>query len=256
MDQEARTGRAPIVPCLEVRGGRTIEPSGIPGLSDPRDPVEITETYRRQGAAAVILDIAYDGDEHGRLLRILPRLAAAAPRLWVTFADGRAPSAAAAEAILAAGAEAIGFGTTAVEDPPFVRELAARHGSERILGTLDVRRAGPGRWDVVTHGGARSSGLDAVSWAGVLAGLGAGTLLPNSLDGEEAGAGYDLPLYRAIAGVVDLPLIASGGGARPEHLCEGLKQPNVRFAVVNKATHTGAMSIAQAHAYLRDRGLG
>ncbi|GAA2612981.1 HisA/HisF-related TIM barrel protein [Actinomadura fulvescens] len=246
---------APVVPCLEVHEGRTTEPSGIPGLTDPCDPVMICRHYRRQGVQTIMLDILDDWDRHERFVRLIKRVADLVPTLWVAVATGFAPSLRAAGALLGAGADMIGLSTTSVENPQVMREVADRHGSERVLGMMDVRRVGPGRWNVFIRGGTKRTGLDAITWADILVELGAGLLLPNSLDGEEGGEGYDIDLYQAIADTVQTPLIVGGGASTPEHLYDGLRQPHVLFAAVAKATHSGAMSITQAHDYLHERGL-
>ncbi|WP_242907719.1 HisA/HisF-related TIM barrel protein [Actinomadura terrae] len=247
---------SPIIPCLEVRHGRMTEPSGMPGLADPRDPVEIARSYRQAGIEKLIVDIVDPWEWFQEFAPLVGRLADAVPALWVVVADGYVPSLSSADALFGAGAVAIGLSTTTVRNPDTMREVAARHGPERVLGIMNVRRVGDDRWNVFVEGGGRKTGLDAVTWAGVLTeDLGAGLVHPNSLDGEKAGTGYDLPLCRAVADITDVPVVIGGGCATREHLYEGLVHGRATYTVVNKATHSGAMAVGAAHDYLRRRGL-
>ncbi|TDB78399.1 hypothetical protein E1264_36810, partial [Actinomadura sp. KC216] len=247
---------SPIVPCLAVHQGWTTEPSGISGLANLRDPVEITRHYSREGIETVIVDILDPWERLDEFAPLIERLADTASVLWVVVSDGRVPSLRSADALFDAGAGAIGLSTTAVEDPATMREVAERRGPERVLGILNVRRVDGHRWGVFIEGGDKKTDLDAIAWAGALTeDLGAGLILPNSLDGEKTGAGYDIPLCRAVSGAVAVPVVIGGGCARVEHLDEGLAQGRAHLTIVNKATHSGDMAVSAAHDHLRQRGL-
>lgn len=244
-----------IIPCIDVAGGRATPPSGIPGLADPADAVEIASVYLRDGAGPIFVDVQEPWTEHETFLPLIQALSGTGGTFWVTVDNGYMPSIEAAESLLAAGAAAVGLSTTSVEHPSVLHTLVQRHGSGRVVGVMNVARAGDGRWNVAIRGGEQETDLDAVVWAKMLADLGAGRLLANSLDQEGTGKGYDLEMTPAIASAVGVPVIASGGAGAVEHLYEGLTTGGARHALVNNLFHSGQATMTQAHEFLDKGGL-
>ncbi|MFC9970986.1 HisA/HisF-related TIM barrel protein [Spirillospora sp. NPDC127200] len=245
-----RQRHSPIIPTIDIADGRTLDPSGIPGLADPSDPVEIIRRYREQGATRVFIDVQDSWDRCAASLKVVDRARAHGVRLWVTVANGIAPSADALDRLYEAGADAVGLSTTSVERPSVLHDVAERSGSDRVLGVMNVQRVAADRWNVVIQGDDVETPLDAVTWAQMLADLGAGHILPNSLDQEGTGAGYDLDLVRAMAEAVPVPVIASGGCGTLQHLCEGLAA-GAAYALTQKMLHDGSHTVAEAEDHVR-----
>ena len=158
-------------------------------------------------------------------------------------------------ALLLAGADKVAVNSAAVSRPEVVAEIAARFGSQCIVGSVDARRVEPGRWEIFTHGGRQATGIDALEHAVRLADLGAGELLVTSMDGDGTQAGYDLDLTRCIADAVSVPVVASGGVGTLNHLVEGVRHGHASAVLAASIFHYGTYSIAQAHDALRAAGL-
>jgi cyclase len=159
-----------------------------------------------------------------------------------------------ARALLLAGADKVAVNSAAVTRPGVVGEIAARFGSQCVVGSVDARRSHNG-WEIFTHGGRRATGIDAVAHAVTLAELGAGELLVTSMDGDGTQAGYDLELTRTIADAVSVPVVASGGVGTLEHLVEGVTKGHASAVLAASIFHFGTYTIAEAHAALRAAGL-
>ncbi|MFI0424181.1 HisA/HisF-related TIM barrel protein [Spongiactinospora sp. 9N601] len=243
-----------IIPCIDVAGGRAVPPAGIGGLSDPADPAEIASVYAEAGADRIFVDAQEPWAEHETFLPLLKRMTDAGADLWVTVDNGFMPSLGAAEALLGAGAAAVGMSTTSVERPALLHTFAQRHGAERVIGVMNASRVGGDHWNIAVRGGGQATDLDAVTWARMLADLGAGCLLVNSLDMEGTGRGYDIPLTRAVADAVPVPVIASGGCGTLEHLHDGLTEGHAQCVLVNKMAHSGDHTIGEMTDYLRREG--
>ncbi|WP_202638746.1 HisA/HisF-related TIM barrel protein [Bailinhaonella thermotolerans] len=244
------SGLSPVIPTIDVAGGRTTEPSGISGLDDPSDPVEVAARYREQGAEGIFLDILDPWEDAATFLPIVRRAAELGAPLWVTVHNGVARSVDDLALLLDLGAAAVGISTTSVERPSVLHDTSRRFGAGRVVGVMNVRRAGD-RWNVVVEGGETETPLDACTWAAMLADLGAGCILPNSLDQEGTGRGYDLDLVRAMTGAVSVPVVASGGCGTLDHLVEGLAA-GATYVLTNKMLHNGSHSVAEATRHLRE----
>jgi cyclase len=247
------TVRVRVIPCLDVADGRVVKGVNFVDLKDAGDPVEQARAYDAAGADELcFLDISASHEGRGTLLDIVRRTAEVC--FMPLTVGGGVRSVEDARELLLAGADKVAVNSAAVARPEVVGEIAARMGSQCVVGSVDARRVGD-RWEIFTHGGRRETGIDAVAHAVRLAELGAGELLVTSMDGDGTQAGYDLALTRAIADAVSVPVIASGGVGTLEHLVAGVTEGHASAVLAASIFHFGTHSIAEAHAALRAAGL-
>jgi cyclase len=244
-----------IIPCLDVKGGRVVKGVRFVGLRDAGDPVEVARRYDAAGADEIaFLDITATHEDRGTLLDVVERTAEAI--FTPLTVGGGVRSEADIKALLDAGADKVALNSAAVADPELVRRAAARWGSQALVVAIDARRrADDTGWTVVTHGGRRDTGLDAVAWAVTIVAHGAGEILLTSMDRDGTGEGYDLALTRAMSARVSVPVIASGGVGSLEHLYAGLVDGRADAALAASIFHDGVHDIAEAKAYLAERGV-
>jgi cyclase len=244
-----------IIPCLDVKDGRVVKGVRFVGLRDAGDPVEAASRYDAEGADEItFLDITASSDERATLLDVVARTAEAV--FTPLTVGGGVRTERDIEALLHAGADKVAINTAAVGDPELVRRAAGRWGSQAIVIAIDARaRAERTGWTVVTHGGRRDTGRDAVGWADEVARLGAGEILLTSMDRDGTREGYDLELTRAVAGAVPIPVIASGGVGELEHLRAGLCEGGADAALAASIFHDGQHSIGEAKAFLLAAGV-
>jgi cyclase len=212
-----------IIPCLDVDRGRVVKGVRFVSLRDAGDPVEAAVRYDACGAdELVFLDITASSDARPIVIDMVRRVADA---VYLPFTvGGGVRSLDDAEVLLRAGADKVAVNTAAVNDPALVEQLARRFGSANLVVAIDVRRREGSRdaFEVCTHGGRRPTGIDALEWAVRMAAAGAGEILLTSMDRDGTKTGYDLPLLRAVADAVAVPVIASGGGGSAEDLARAL----------------------------------
>jgi cyclase len=243
---------------LDVKDGRVVKGVRFVDLRDAGDPVEAAQAYDAQGAdELVFLDITASHEKRAIMLDVVRRTAEG---IYMPLTVGGGVRALEdIRVLLRAGADKVSVNTAALERPELVREAARAFGSQCIVVAIDAKReahAGNGtRWGVYTHGGRRASGRDAVEWVRQVEELGAGEILLTSMDRDGTGDGYDLELTRAVSDAVSVPLIASGGAGTLEHLWEGVVHGRADAVLVASLFHFGSHSIAEAKAYLRDRGV-
>jgi len=243
-----------IIPCLDVAAGRVVKGVRFVSLRDAGDPVEIAARYDEEGADELaFLDITASAEARDILLEVVERVAA---RVFIPLTvGGGVRSVADLRRLLNAGADKVSINTAAVERPELVAEAAAAVGSQCIVVAVDARRAGPGRWEVYTHGGRRPTGLDAVGWARRMAEAGAGEILLTSMDRDGTREGFDLALTRAVSDAVPVPVIASGGVGALEHLAEGVLAGGADAVLAASVFHFGEFSVRTAKEYMRARGI-
>ncbi len=242
-----------VIPCLDVKGGRVVKGVRFVDLADAGDPVEAAVAYDRQGAdELVFLDITASHEGRAIMLEVVRRTAEA---IYMPLTvGGGIGSLDDIRTLLRAGADKVSLNTAAVARPALIREAAERFGSQCIVVAIDAKRRGDG-FEVYTHGGRRPTGRDAVAWAREAALLGAGEILLTSMDRDGTRDGYDLVLTAAVAEAVPVPVIASGGVGALEHLYQGVTAGRADAALAASIFHFGEHTIAEAKAYLRDRGV-
>ena len=246
-----------IIPCLDVVGGRVVKGTSFTNLRDAGDPVEMAAFYYEEGAdELVFLDIGATPEGRDIMVEVIERVS---ERVFMPLAvGGGLRSTADMRRMLGAGADKISINTAAVKDPKLISEGAERFGTQCIVVAIDARRTeatNPPRWEVLTHGGRRPTGLDAVRWAKEATSLGAGELLLTSWDADGHRTGYDLELTRTISDEVTVPVIASGGAGNLEHLYEALVTGRADAVLAASIFHYGIYSIRQVKEYLAGRGI-
>jgi cyclase len=246
-----------LIPCLDVDCGRVVKGVRFQSLRDAGDPVEQAARYDAEGAdELVFLDISASHEQRGTLLELVSRVA---ERLFIPFTvGGGVRTVDDARAVLRAGADKVGVNTALVRDPHLVTRLADEFGRQCVVAAIDAkaREGGSGKgagWEVMVRGGREPTGLEAVEWSKRVEDLGAGEILLTSMDTDGTQDGYDLPLTRAVASTVRIPVIASGGAGTLEHLAQAL---DVGAHGVLAATlfHYHGTSVPEARAYLKTRG--
>ncbi len=243
-----------IIPCLDVKDGRVVKGVRFVDLRDAGDPAQAAGAYDAAGAdELVFLDITASHERRKILLEVVRRTAERA-FMPLTVGGGIA-SLEDIRALLLAGADKVSLNTAAVQGPDLLREAAERFGSQCIVLAIDAKARPGGGWEVFIHGGRTPTGLEAVAWASRGAALGAGEILLTSMDRDGTKDGYDLALTAAVAGAVPVPVIASGGAGKPEHLHAALTEGGADAALAASIFHFGELSIPEVKAYLRERGV-
>ena len=243
-----------IIPCLDVTAGRVVKGTNFVDLRDAGDPVEIARRYDQQGADEVtFLDITASSDQRDIILHIVEACAA---QVFIPLTvGGGVRSVADVRRLLNAGADKVSMNTAAVENPDLIAEASAKVGNQCIVVAIDAKQQAPGVWQVYTHGGRKNSGIDAVAWARRVQELGAGEILLTSMDRDGTRNGFDLPLTRAIADAVDIPVIASGGVGNLQHLAEGVSVGRADAVLAASIFHFGEYTVEQCKHFMAEQGI-
>jgi len=241
-----------IIPCLDVTSGRVVKGVNFVGLRDAGDPVEIARRYDEQGADELcFLDITASSDDRGIILNIIE---AVAPEVFIPLTvGGGVRSVQDVRRLLNAGADKVSINTAAIQNPDLVMEASGRVGSQCIVVAVDAKRVDDGaypRWEVFTHGGRKSTGLDALEWGRRAQALGAGEILLTSMDRDGTRNGFDLELTRAFSDTLEIPVIASGGVGNLDHLVAGVLEGHADAVLAASIFHYGEYSVRQAKAHM------
>ena len=248
-----------IMPCLDMKDGRVVKGVHFVNLKDAGDPVENAANYQREGADELaMLDIAATVENRKTRLGWVKDVSSVID-IPLTVGGGIA-TLEDIEMVLEAGADKISMNSAAVKDPDLVKRAAEQFGPDIVTVAIDARRNKqmPSGFELVVSGGTKPVGQDAVAWAQKCQELGAGVILPTSMDGDGTQAGYDLEFTKAISDAVDLPVIASGGAGTLEHFYEGVVKGGAQILLAASVFHyriLSIISIRQVKEYLREKGL-
>jgi cyclase len=248
-----------VIPCLDVDAGRVVKGVNFKELRDAGDPVEMARVYDAEGADELtFLDVTASSSERGTMIDVVRRTA---EQVFIPLTVGggiRTPDD--VDRMLRAGADKVGVNTAAIARPELLHEMSRRFGSQCIVLSVDARRVPeggqpqPSGWEVTTHGGRRSAGIDAVEWAERGQELGVGEILLNSMDADGTRAGFDLEMIEAVRKVVDVPVIASGGAGAVEHFTPAVRA-GADAVLAASVFHFGQLRIAEVKDAMRDGGV-
>lgn len=245
-----------IIPCLDVKDGRVVKGVNFIGLRDAGDPVEAAKRYNGEGADELtFLDITASSDNRDTILHIIEEVAR---QVFIPLTvGGGVRTVADIRRLLNAGADKVSINTAAVTRPDLIDEAAGFFGSQAIVAAVDAKAANPEntRWEIFTHGGRNPTGLDAVEWAVEMQKRGAGEILLTGMDRDGTKQGFNLPLTRAVAEAVDIPVIASGGVGNVRHLIEGITEGKADAVLAAGIFHFGEIAIREAKRAMREAGI-
>lgn len=247
-----------IIPCLDIDDGRVVKGIQFVDIRDAGDPVEVARRYDREGADEItFLDITATHHDRDTIVHVVEQVAG---EVFIPLTvGGGIRTVEDIRKMLNAGADKVGINSAAVANPEFVRQAAERFGSQCIVVAIDAKQVSlpgePQHWEIFTHGGRKSTGIDAVAWAKKMVDYGAGEILLTSMDRDGTKKGFDLNLTRAISEAVIVPVIASGGVGNLEHLVEGVIAGKADAVLAASIFHFGEYSIDQAKQYMADRDI-
>ncbi|EOC01142.1 TPA: imidazole glycerol phosphate synthase subunit HisF [Neisseria meningitidis] len=245
-----------IIPCLDVKDGRVVKGVNFIGLRDAGNPVEAAKRYNGEGADELtFLDITASSDNRDTILHIIEEVAG---QVFIPLTvGGGVRTVADIRRLLNAGADKVSINTAAVTRPDLIDEAAGFFGSQAIVAAVDAKAVNSEntRWEIFTHGGRNPTGLDAVEWAIEMQKRGAGEILLTGMDRDGTKQGFNLPLTRAVAEAVDIPVIASGGVGNVRHLIEGITEGKADAVLAAGIFHFGEIAIREAKRAMREAGI-
>jgi len=245
-----------VMPCLDMKGGRVVKGVHFVDLKDAGDPVENAELYQKEGADEIaMLDIAATVENRKTRLEWIKNVSSVIT-IPLTVGGGIS-SLEDIESVLEAGADKISMNSAAVRNPEIIRTASEKFGFEKITIAIDGKRNKnmPSGFELVISGGTKPVGKDAVDWAKECQELGAGVILPTSMDGDGTQTGYDLEFIKAISDVISVPVVASGGAGKLEHFYEAVVQGGVQILLAASVFHFRILRIREVKEYLRSKGL-
>jgi len=243
-----------IIPCLDVKNGRTVKGVNFVDLIDAGDPVEQAKVYDSQGADELtFLDITATHENRDTIFDVVNRTAEQC--FMPLTVGGGIRQVEDIRKMLLAGADKVSINTAAVHRPEFVGEAAEKFGAQCIVVAIDAKSTGPDKWEIFTHGGREPTGIDAIEWAKRMADLGAGEILLTSMDRDGTRSGFDIELTRTLADAVTVPVIASGGVGTLDHLVAGVRDGHASAVLAASIFHFGEFSIPEAKAHMAAAGV-
>jgi len=248
-----------VIACLDVRDGKLAKSVKFVDTRDIGDPVEKARAYYQDGLDELVFyDITASSDQRGIMLDVVERVAS---EIFIPFSvGGGIRSVEDATRLRLAGAEKVNVNTAAVQDPQLIARISDAIGAQSTVLSMDVLRVGesaatPSGYEIVIHGGRTRMGIDALAWAKQGETLGAGELVVNSIDADGTREGYEIRLTRMIADAVSIPVIASGGAGKPEHLLAVLREGRADAALVASMVHYGEYRVSELKQYLHAQGV-
>lgn len=243
-----------IIPCLDIKNGRVVKGVNFVDIRDAGDPVEIAKRYNDQGADELaFLDISATNEGRDTMVDLVKEVAKVIS-IPLTVGGG-IRTLEDIRRILGAGASKVSINSAAVSRPELIKEASAEFGSNSIVVALDVKESSAGHWEIITHGGEKGTGLDAVEWAKKMAELGAGAILLTSMNRDGAKTGFDLGATRAIADAINIPVIASGGVGSLDHFVEGVKEGHASAVLAASVFHYGEFTVRQVKEHMAAAGI-